>query len=142
MDDWIKWFGGTLTALLTIIFGSRLIESVLRRRWKKQDDLSDLSTVAQNNTLAIGSSAFTLVTNRLKEVEIRLDTLQITQLKLVEENITLKNANEQLVKENIKIVELMAENSELLKEVVELRQEIEELKQIIIELKSKPEELH
>ncbi len=138
MDDWIKWVGGTVISLITILFGSRIIESWLRRRWKTQDNISELSLLAQTNTMDVSSAAFKIISTRLQEVEDRLDKTHVKQMVLVEENAELKRTNEQYIRENAQLTrenerigQLMQENSELMAELENLKKEVQELKVII-----------
>lgn len=132
----VKWVIGAVGTLITVIGGILGVNKLAEMRQKRKYDLKDkhdsMADANQGKQIDADAAAFVIVSDRLKLVESRLDTLQDDLRKQMETNATLAAENKHLQKENdelkLEVKKLRDHRRESDKTIAALRSELDILK--------------
>jgi chromosome segregation ATPase len=100
VPEWLKWVGGGLMGIASLLAGSKLVVLMFGRRWQKDDQRDTLIITNDGKRIDADQNAFNAVMRRLEKVEARVDELQTKLSEEMAKSAGLKAENEALRKEN------------------------------------------
>lgn len=148
VPEWLKWIGGGLAGIVSLLLGSNLVMKIVDRRHAKADRRELLHESNQTAHIGAQTHAFDQIIERLKTVEGRVDQLQdqLSQemakaARLEEQNRTLASELERqrtnnhalrnaIQEKELEVVRMKGEIAQMQEQIIRLTAEIERLSKL------------